>query len=77
MDIAGGRFVITGGASLIGSHVADRLLAEHAGEVVLLDNFSLGTPETVSHLDDNGATLMIGTQRHGALANLVAQARGL
>ncbi len=50
MKIAGGRFVITGGASLIGSHVADRLLAEGAGDVVLLDNFSLGTPETVSHL---------------------------
>lgn len=50
MDIAGGRFVVTGGASLIGSHVADRLLAEGAREVVLLDNFALGTPETVGHL---------------------------
>ena len=27
MDIAGGRFVITGGASLIGSHVAEQLPA--------------------------------------------------
>lgn len=51
MQVAGSRFVITGGASLIGSHVADRLLAEGAGEVRLLDNFSLGTPETVAHLD--------------------------
>ena len=50
MDIAGGKFVITGGASLIGSHVADHLLAAGAGEVVLLDNFSLGTPEAVAHL---------------------------
>jgi UDP-glucose 4-epimerase len=50
MKIAGARFVVTGGASLIGSHVADRLLAEGAREVVLLDNFSLGTPETVAHL---------------------------
>ncbi len=50
MDIKGGRFVVTGGASLIGSHVADRLLAEGAREVVLLDNFALGTPETVGHL---------------------------
>lgn len=50
MQINGGRFVITGGASLIGSHVADTLLAQGAREVVLLDNFSLGTPETVSHL---------------------------
>ena len=37
MQIADRRFVITGGASLIGSHVADRLLAEGAREVVLLD----------------------------------------
>ena len=55
MQIAGGKFVITGGASLIGSHVADALLAEGAGEVVLLDNFSLGTPETVAHLDGDPA----------------------
>lgn len=50
MKVEGGRFVITGGASLIGSHVADALLARGAREVVLLDNFSLGTPETVDHL---------------------------
>jgi UDP-glucose 4-epimerase len=51
MNIADGRFVITGGASLLGSHVADRLLAEGAREVVLLDNFSLGTPQAVAHLE--------------------------
>jgi UDP-glucose 4-epimerase len=50
LKIAGGKFVITGGASLIGSHVAERLLGEGAREVVLLDNFALGTPETVRDL---------------------------
>lgn len=50
MQIAGNKFVVTGGASLIGSHVADQLLEAGAAEVVLLDNFSLGTPETVAHL---------------------------
>ncbi|CAN7595218.1 NAD-dependent epimerase/dehydratase family protein [Phenylobacterium sp. LjRoot219] len=50
MNITGGRFVITGGASLIGTHVADALLAQGAREVVLLDNFALGTPETARHL---------------------------
>lgn len=61
MKIADGRFVITGGASLIGSHVADRLLAEGAREVVLLDNFALGTPETVAHLShDARVTLLRG-----------------
>jgi UDP-glucose 4-epimerase len=53
MKIEDGRFVVTGGASLIGSHVADRLLAEGASHVVLLDNFSLGTPATVGHLNGN------------------------
>jgi UDP-glucose 4-epimerase len=50
MNIKGGRFVITGGASLIGSHVADALLSQDAREVVLLDNFALGTPQMVGHL---------------------------
>ncbi len=50
MRIENGKFVITGGASLIGSHVADQLLAKGAAKVVLLDNFSLGTPAAVAHL---------------------------
>lgn len=59
MNIAGGRFVITGGASLIGSHVADRLLAEGAREVVLLDNFALGTPQAVAHLDGDARVRLV------------------
>lgn len=59
MDINGGRFVITGGASLIGSHVADQLLAQGAREVVLLDNFSLGTPETVAHLSGDARVKLL------------------
>ncbi len=43
-------YLITGGASLIGSHIADTLLADGAREVRLFDNFSLGTPETIAHL---------------------------
>lgn len=59
VEIKGGRFVITGGASLIGSHVADRLLAEGAGEVILLDNFALGTPETVAHLNGDARVKLL------------------
>ena len=59
MQITGGRFVITGGASLIGSHVADRLLTEGAHEVVLLDNFSLGTPAAVAHLDGDARVKLV------------------
>jgi UDP-glucose 4-epimerase len=53
MKIAEGKFVVTGGASLIGSHVAEQLLSQGAREVVLLDNFSLGNPETVKSLVEN------------------------
>jgi UDP-glucose 4-epimerase len=59
MQISGGRFVLTGGASLIGSHVADRLLAEGAREVVLLDNFALGTPEAVAHLSGDDRVKLV------------------
>jgi UDP-glucose 4-epimerase len=50
MKITGGKFVVTGGASLIGSHVAEQLLAQGAREVVLLDNYVLGSPDTVKSL---------------------------
>jgi UDP-glucose 4-epimerase len=53
MNIESGKFVITGGASLIGSHVAEKLLAEGAREVVLLDNYALGSPDTVKDLVGN------------------------
>jgi UDP-glucose 4-epimerase len=49
--VAGKAYLITGGASLIGSHLADALLANGAREVRLLDNFALGTPETIAHLE--------------------------
>lgn len=50
--MAKGIYLITGGASLIGSHIADQLLADGAKEVRLLDNYSLGTPSTIAHLND-------------------------
>jgi UDP-glucose 4-epimerase len=49
-EVAGKAYLITGGASLIGSHLADALLAGGATEVRLLDNFALGTPDTIAHL---------------------------
>lgn len=49
--MATGIYLLTGGASLIGSHIADQLLTGGAREVRLLDNYSLGTPATIAHLD--------------------------
>ena len=56
--IASGRFVITGGASQVGSHIAEHLLSAGAREVVLLDNLSLGSPEQLQPLlEDRRCTL--------------------
>lgn len=43
------RYLITGGAGFIGSHLAERLL-EKGEQVVLLDNLSTGSMENIRHL---------------------------
>ena len=45
----GNRILITGGAGFIGSHLAERLLADGAS-VVALDDFSTGRMENIAHL---------------------------
>src|SRR5438552_9045246 len=41
------RALITGGAGLIGSHIADRLVAEGFQEIVILDNLTRGRHENL------------------------------
>jgi UDP-glucose 4-epimerase len=53
VPIQGNRFVIIGGASLVGSATAAELLDQGAAEVVLLDNFSLGSDAAIAHLRDH------------------------
>ncbi len=43
------RFLITGGAGFIGSHLAERLL-DRGDEVLLLDDLSTGSMENIRHL---------------------------
>ena len=44
------KILITGGAGFIGSHLVDKLL-EMGHKVVVLDNFSTGRKENLSHVD--------------------------
>lgn len=47
------RYLITGGAGFIGSHLAERLLAR-GNRVVLLDNLSTGSMDNIRHLKASG-----------------------
>ena len=48
MDITGKRFLVIGGAGLIGSHTIDELLKEDVKEVIIYDNFTRGKVENLS-----------------------------
>ena len=52
------RWLVTGGAGFIGSHVADSILgAKH--QVTALDNVSTGSRDNVAHLFDNPAFSLV------------------
>jgi UDP-glucose 4-epimerase len=53
LPVKGGRFLIVGGASLVGSASAEMLLDAGAAEVVVLDNLSQGSLAALKHLEDN------------------------
>ena len=47
MELTGKKLLLIGGAGLIGSHTADRLIAEDVREVVIYDNFVRGRAENL------------------------------
>lgn len=53
------RILITGGAGLIGSHIADQLLAR-GHTVVVYDNFSTGRPANLAHARGPRLTVVEG-----------------
>jgi len=58
--IQGKTFLITGGAGLVGSHIADQLLAQGAAYIRILDNFIRGRE---SNLDEARASGKIDLHR--------------
>lgn len=54
-----GRVLITGGAGLIGSHIADQAIRSGVEEIVVLDNFSRGRPENLSWARRHGKVSVV------------------
>ncbi len=48
MELKGKKFVVVGGAGLIGSHTVDQLLEEDVKEIVVYDNFARGSLENLN-----------------------------
>ena len=69
------RYLITGGAGFIGSHLAERLL-ERRDKVVLLDNLSTGSMENIRHLkgSENLEYHLDGIENRQLVAELVDDA---
>lgn len=71
--LKGKRILITGGAGLIGSHIADQLVAKKPKEIIVLDNFTRGRRENLENaMARSPITLINGDIRdHAVLANAV------
>jgi UDP-glucose 4-epimerase len=64
------RVLITGGAGLIGSHIADQLVDHGVGEILVLDNFVRGRRENLEYARAHGqVTIIDGDLRDRALVH--------
>lgn len=65
MNIKGNKFLVTGGAGFIPSHLVDMLLSRGAAEVRIIDNFVRGTRDNIKEaLDDSRCKLIEGDIRN-------------
>ncbi|MFW6172156.1 MAG: SDR family oxidoreductase [Elusimicrobiota bacterium] len=65
------RYLVTGGAGFIGSHIVDELLKK-GEKVVVVDNFSTGRKENLSHIIDD-IDLIEGDIRDRELMNKICK----
>jgi len=76
LPIEANRFLIVGGASLVGSASAEVLLDRGAAQVTVLDNFYQGSADNLKHLQGNARLkLLEGDVMH--LPQLTAAAKGM
>jgi len=62
------RVLITGGAGLVGSHIADQIIRSDNPEIVVLDNFARGRRENLAWAMDHGRVRFVeGDIRDAAL----------
>jgi UDP-glucose 4-epimerase len=53
------RVLITGGAGLVGSHIADLLIQEGVSEIIILDNFTRGRIENLAQAQAKGPLVLV------------------
>jgi UDP-glucose 4-epimerase len=59
MELSGKRTLITGGAGLIGSHIADLLVDREVAEIVVLDNLVRGRLENLARANASGKVRLV------------------
>lgn len=53
------RVLITGGAGLVGSHIADLLVQEGVAEIIVLDNFTRGLRDNLAWTQERGPLVVV------------------
>ncbi|MEM1562257.1 MAG: GDP-mannose 4,6-dehydratase [Candidatus Bathyarchaeia archaeon] len=59
--LKGKNVMVTGGAGFIGSHLVEEYLRQGAEKVIVYDNFSSGTMENLSHIEDSRLKIVRGS----------------
>lgn len=58
-SIVNSKVLVVGGAGFIGSHLVDKLIAEGAHQVIIIDNLFIGKRENLNQALKKGATLYV------------------
>jgi UDP-glucose 4-epimerase len=53
LSLTGKKFVVTGGAGFVASHLCDKLLAYEPSKLIVIDNFSLGKERNIKSFKNN------------------------